>query len=65
MKTEKEMIAFRQGYKLATNIVSQTLKMAKTIEGCQDEVDVLKALVEVLERNEDPAVGLYAIQENS
>lgn len=41
MKTEKEMIAFRHGYKLATNIVSQTLKMAKTTEGCQDEVDVL------------------------
>lgn len=65
MKTEKEMIAFRQGYKLATNIVSQTLKMAKTIEGRQDEVDVLKALVEALERNEDPAAGLYVIQEDS
>ena len=50
---------------MATNIVSQTLKMAKTTEGCQDEVDVLKALVEALERNEDPAVGLYAIQEDS
>ena len=50
---------------MATNIVSQTLKMAKTIEGCQDEVNVLKALVEALERNEDPAVGLYVIQENS
>ena len=64
MKTEKEMIAFRYGYKLATNIVSQTLKMAKTIEGCQDEVDLMKALVEALERNENPAVGLYVIQED-
>lgn len=64
MKTEKEMVAFRQGYKSATNIVSQALKMAKTIEGCQDEVDVMKALVEALERNENPAVGLYVIQED-
>lgn len=58
MKTEKEMIAFRQGYKLDTNIVSQTLKMAKTIKGCQDEVDVLKALVEALERNEEKKIKI-------
>lgn len=50
---------------MATNIVSQTLKMEKTVEGCQDEVDVLKALVEAIERNEDSAVGLYVIQEDS
>ena len=50
---------------MATNIVSQTIKMAKTTEGCQDEVDVLKAIVGALERTEDPAVGLYVIQEDS
>lgn len=65
MKTEKEMTAFRHGYEVATSIVSLTLKMAKTIDGCQDEVDVLKALVEAMKKNEDTAVGLYVIQENS
>ena len=64
MKTEKEMIAFRQGYELATNIVNQTLKKAKTIDGCQDIADVLENLIDAMNEYEDCAVGRYVIQED-